>query len=353
MFLCQPLVEVLAGRGIEDIDNFLKVPSWNDLPDPFSIPSMEQATARVLFAVRNRERITIHGDYDCDGVLASHVLESVLRRLGARVRVYLPHRDEGYGLSTQAVHKFSVAGTDLLITVDNGINARAAVSLARRLGIEVIVIDHHRVQEKAETLAVWSDEFCGTGLAVMVAVALAHRSGWNECAIEILIAGTSIYGSIASIADCVPLTGKTRMLTRLGLQALARTKHRGLQELLRSSCSEPGEPDSEDVAFRIAPRINAAGRIDHPSAALAVLAATSDPEKARLAVSRLNELNRARRELVARHFEEIIEQMTSPRPSAVVLYRELAPKGIHPAQALSQRELRCGLRCSPMSCREN
>jgi single-stranded-DNA-specific exonuclease len=328
MFLSQPLMELLIERGIRDVDEFLRQPLCSDFANPFFLPNLAEATSRVVKAIREGARIIIFGDYDCDGVMASHVLESVLRRLGARVRVYLPHRDEGYGLSTQAVHKFSLAGTDLLITVDNGINARAAVSLARRLGIDVIVIDHHRVQEKAETLAVWSDDFCGTGLAVMVAIGLAQKSGWNECAIEKLIAGTSIYGSIASIADCVPLTGKTRMLTRLGLEALARTKHRGLQELLRSSCSEPGQPDSEDVAFRIAPRINAAGRIDHPSAALAVLTATSDPDKARLAVSRLNELNRTRRELVAGHFEEIIKEMTSVRPSAVVLYRQLAPKGI-------------------------
>ena len=277
--------------------------------------------------VRERARITIFGDYDCDGVLASHVLQSVLGRLGADVRVYLPHRDEGYGLSRQTVHEFSLAGTDLLITVDNGINARAAVSLAKRLGIEVIVIDHHRIQEKAETLAVWADEFCGTGLAVMVAIGLAQKSGWHDCAMEKLITGTSIYGCIASIADCVRLTGKTRMLTRLGLEALARTKHCGLQELLRSSCSQPGEPDSEDVAFRIAPRINAAGRIDHPAAARAVLAATSDSEKAWSSVNRLNELNRTRRELVEKHFGEILAEIGEAQPSAVVHYRELAPKG--------------------------
>src|ERR1700756_3406354 len=106
MFLCQPLLEVLAGRGIEDIDAFLKVPSWHDLPDPFSIPLIEKAAARVLCAVRNRERIAIHGDYDCDGVLGTHILRSVLTNLGVAPRTYLPHRDEGYGLSSSTVHRF-------------------------------------------------------------------------------------------------------------------------------------------------------------------------------------------------------------------------------------------------------
>jgi len=328
MFLSQPLLELLVTRDIQDVDEFLKPPSTSDFANPFFLTNLEEAALRVLKAVRERARITVFGDYDCDGVLSSHVLASVMRRLGVDVRVYLPHRDEGYGLSRQAVHKFSLAGTDLLITVDNGINARAAVSLAKRLGIEVIIIDHHRIQERAETLAVWSDQFCGTGLAVMVAIGLAQKSGWDDSAMERLIAGTSIYGSIASIADCVPLTGKTRMLTRLGLEGLARTQHRGLQELLRSSCSQPGEPDSEDVAFRIAPRINAAGRIDHPAAALAVLTAVSDPEGARSAVNRLNELNRARRYLVERHFGELLDEMADARPSAIVLYHESAPKGI-------------------------
>jgi single-stranded-DNA-specific exonuclease len=100
MFLCQPLLEVFVGRGIGDIDAFLKAPSWSDLPDPFSIPSMEKAAARVLRAIRHRERITIHGDYDCDGVLGSHILRSVLSGVGAPARTFLPHRDEGYGLSS-------------------------------------------------------------------------------------------------------------------------------------------------------------------------------------------------------------------------------------------------------------
>jgi single-stranded-DNA-specific exonuclease len=166
----------LPGGALKTIDAFLKVPSWNDLPDPFLIPSMEKAAARVLCAVRQRERITIHGDYDCDGVLGTHILRGVLTGFGAAPRAYLPHRDEGYGLSSATVHRFSCSGTDLLITVDNGINARVAVRLAQRLGIDVVVIDHHRIQEQAETTAVWSDAFCGVGLAAMFAWALALRA---------------------------------------------------------------------------------------------------------------------------------------------------------------------------------
>jgi single-stranded-DNA-specific exonuclease len=328
MFLCQPLIEVLAGRGIEDIDAFLKVPSWNDLPDPFLIPSMEKAVARVLGAVRQRERITIHGDYDCDGVLGTHILRSVLTGLGTAPRTYLPHRDEGYGLSSPTVHRFSCSGTDLLITVDNGINARAAVRLAQRLGIDVVVIDHHRIQEQAETTAVWSDAFCGAGLAAMFAWALALKAGWNDTKVERLLAGCSQYAAIASIADCVPLLHGTRTLARLGLAELSRARHRGLQALLKSSCTDPSQPDSRDVAFGIAPRINAAGRMSHPAEALAVFEAAVDEESARQSVDRLNHLNLERRRTVKLHFEELVESVGTNIPAALAVYRETSPKGV-------------------------
>jgi single-stranded-DNA-specific exonuclease len=328
MFLCQPLVEVLVGRGIEDIDAFLKVPSWNDLPDPFSIPVMEVAAARVIGAIRRRERITIFGDYDCDGVLGAHILRGVLSGLGAPARTFLPHRDEGYGLSSPTVHRFSCSGTDLLITVDNGINARAAVRLAQRLGIDVVVIDHHRFQDRVETTAVWSDGFCGAGLAAMFAWALALKAGWNDAKAERLLSGCSQYAAIASIADCVPLLGGTRTLARLGLSELSRSRHKGLQELLKSACTDPSQPDSRDVAFGVAPRINAAGRMAHPAEALAVFEAALDEEAAQQAVNRLNHLNLERRRTVKLHCEELVESVGINIPAGLVVYRETTPKGI-------------------------
>jgi len=328
MFLCQPLLELLATRGIEDIDAFLKVPSWNDLPDPFGIPSMEQTTARVLGAIRTRERITIFGDYDCDGILGANILRSVLCGLGAASKTYLPHRDEGYGLSSSTVHRFSCRGTDLLITVDNGINARAAVRLAQRLGIDVVVIDHHRIQEHSETTAIWSDAFCGAGLAAMFAWELALKAGWNDTKVERLLSGCSQYAAIASIADCVPLRHGTRTLARLGLAGLSRSKHKGLQELLKRACTDPTQPDSRDVAFGVALRINAAGRMAHPVEALAVFEAALDEEAARQSVDRLNELNAERQRTVKLHFEELVESLGTNTPAGLVVYRETSPKGI-------------------------
>jgi len=328
MFLCQPLLDVLIGRGIEDIDSFTQVPSWNDLPDPKSIPGMTSAVDRVLAAVRDRKRIAIFGDYDCDGILGTHILRSVLASLGVPARAYLPHRDEGYGLSSCAVHRFSTSGTDVLITVDNGINAQREILLAQRLGIDVIVIDHHRIQEQPNTLAVWSQEFCGAGLAALFVTTLALRAGWKDTRVERLQAAISQYAAIASIADCVPLQNGTRTLARLGMRELARAENCGLRELLRVSCADPANPDSNDLAFGVAPRINAAGRIDHPARALSVFDAARDEDAARRSVETLDQLNQQRRELVATHFGGLCAEIPRPVASALVLYREACPKGI-------------------------
>jgi len=328
MFLCQPLLDVLIARGIEDIDSFIQSPSWNDLPDPASILGMTDAVDRALIAARDKKRIAIFGDYDCDGILGTHILRSVLASLGVQARAYLPHRNEGYGLSSCAVHKFSLCGTDLLITVDNGINAQREILLAQRLGVDVIVIDHHRIQEQAKTLAVWSQEFCGAGLAALFAMNLALRAGWKDERVERLRSAMSQYAAIASVADCVPLQNGTRALARLGMRELTRAENWGLRELLRVSCADPANPDSNDLAFGVAPRINAAGRIDHPTMALSVFEAARDEDAARRIVERLDELNQQRRQLVSDQFGEICREIQQPVPAALVLYRESCPKGI-------------------------
>jgi len=328
MFLCQPLLDVLIGRGIEDIDSFIQPPSWNDLPGPESIPGMTSAVDRVLAAVRDKQRVAIFGDYDCDGILGTHILRSVLASLGVQARAYLPHRDEGYGLSSCAVHKFSMSGTDLLITVDNGINAQREILLAQRLGVDVIVVDHHRIQEQANTLAVWSQEFCGAGLAALFAMNLALRAGWKDERVERLQAAMSQYAAIASVADCVPLQNGTRTLARLGMRELARAENCGLRELLRMSCADRANPDSNDLAFGVAPRINAAGRIDHPARALSVFEAARDEDAARRSVELLDQLNQQRRRLVAEHLDGLCAEIQLPAAAALVLYRETCPKGI-------------------------
>ena len=128
------------------------------------------------------------------------------------------------------------------------------------------MIDHHRIQEQAQTTAVWSDAFCGAGLAAMFAWALALKAGWSDTKVELLLSGCSQYAAIASIADCMPLLYGTRILARLGLAELSGSRHKGLQQLLKSACTDPSQPDSRDVPFGVAPRINTAGRMAHPFA---------------------------------------------------------------------------------------
>lgn len=328
MFLCQPLLDVLMGRGVEDVDSFIQLPSWNDLPDPLSMTGMTNAVDRVLAAIRDKQRIAVFGDYDCDGVLGAHILRMVFSGFGMQPRVYLPHRDEGYGLNAPAVHQFSMAGTDLLITVDNGINARKEAHLAQRLGADVIVIDHHRIQDQANVLSVWSSEFCGAGLAALFAWALALRAGWTDKRVERLLSAVSLFAAIASVADCVPLIKGTRTLTRLGMRGLTQNEHSGLRELLRASCVDPSRPDSNDLAFGVAPRINAAGRMAHPSLALAVFDAHRNEEGARKDVEVLNQLNRERRQLVKAQFEELCAEIEEPVPAGLVMYRASCPRGV-------------------------
>ena len=216
----------------------------------------------------------------------------------------------------------------LLITVDNGINARREILLAKRPGVDVIVIDHHRIQEQANTRAVWSQEFCGAGLAALFAVTLALRAGWKDGRVERLQAAMSQYAAIASVADCVPLLHGTRTLARLGMRELAYADNCGLRELLRVCCADPASPDSNDLAFGVAPRINAAGRIDYPARALSVFEAARDEDAAHRSVERLDQLNQQRRQLVAEHFGGLCAEIPQPAPPALVLYRVACPKGI-------------------------
>jgi single-stranded-DNA-specific exonuclease len=200
--------------------------------------------------------------------------------------------------------------------------------LARRLGIETAVIDHHLIQDRADALAVWSPRFCGTGLAVLFAWAFASRFGWADNRIERLLEDLTQYAAIASVADCVPLRAGTRTLAKLGLRYLAQAKHTGVRELIKASCADVNRPDSHDIAFGIAPRINAAGRIRHPSLALRVFEAAQNESKAQESVGSLNEMNQERRQLVAFHFDELAASIPDPAPAALVLYRESCPKGI-------------------------
>ena len=334
----RPVLEVLMQRGVQDPHTFLRSSQWGDLPHPSTIEGVAEATPFLLAAIRGGLKITIYGDYDCDGALSSAILEATLVRLGAAVDVYLPHRDEGYGLSESAVHRFSRSGTKVLIAIDNGINAACPVHLAQRLGITVLVVDHHQIETRAGSQAVWSDQFCAAGLAYMLSASLLEESKIPREAQRVFLASLSRLAAIASIADCVPLVGATRTLTRLGLAELSRTTHAGLRKLMELGGIMPARvPSAEEVAFRIGPRLNAAGRVGHPVEVLRMLKARTPDEQSRLALE-LDRLNLLRRQLEKEALEELTGMVDARGQSVLVVYAAHWRKGLAGILASRARE---------------
>jgi single-stranded-DNA-specific exonuclease len=249
------------------------------------------AVDRIRQAVARGQRICVHGDYDVDGICATALSVLALRELGAEVDWHLPSRfDEGYGLSGETLARLSGDGVDLVLTVDCGITAVAEVEEARSLGLEVIVTDHHRPGPSLPACPIVATkpsrypfpELCGTG----VAYKLFEAFGLDLTRHLDLVA-------LATIADVVPLLDENRAFASAGLRALARTQKLGLQALMRAARVDPAVVDAGSVAFRLAPRINAAGRLGNPAAALELLLTDEREQAARLA-AKLEELNRER-----------------------------------------------------------
>ena len=287
--LSEITASVLVRRGYGDPDEaraFLA--GEQPLQDPFQLGDMAPAVERIRAAVRAGERICVHGDYDVDGICATVVAVTVLRALGADVEWHLPSRfDEGYGVSGDTLERLAGEGCRLVLTVDCGITAVDEVRRARELDLDVIVTDHHRPgDELPDCPIVTTKELCGTGVAFKLGQALLGADS------DVLRRQLDLV-ALATIADVVPLIGENRTLTIAGLRVLARTQKPGLQALMRVARVDPATVDSGQVGFRLAPRINAAGRLGHPRAALELLL-TDDRDEARRLADRLEELNRDR-----------------------------------------------------------
>ena len=280
---------VLVRRGYGDPDAaraFLD--GEQPLGDPFLIGDMRSAVDRIRAAVAAGRRICVHGDYDVDGICATVLAVLVLRELGADVEWHLPSRfDEGYGVSGNTLERLAGEGCGLVLTVDCGITAVDEVRRARELGLDVVVTDHHRAgDELPDCPVVATKELCGTGVAFKLGQALlGPDSEFVRRHLDLV--------ALATIADVVPLLGENRTLTIAGLRTLARTQKPGLQALMKVAHVDPATVDSGQVGFRLAPRINAAGRLGHPGAALELLL-TDDRDEARRLADRLEELNRDR-----------------------------------------------------------
>jgi single-stranded-DNA-specific exonuclease len=302
---------VLVRRGygqVEDARGFLE----GAFPghDPFALGDMRQAVERIRAAVDAGKRICVHGDYDADGICATALAVLLLRELGADVAWHLPSRfEEGYGLNGQTLTRLAEEGFDLVVTVDCGITAVAEVEHAHALGLEVVVTDHHRPADAfpaCPVVATLKGDYpftglCGTGVVWKLAEALLGSGHpFLERHLDIV--------SLATVADVVPLLDENRAIARAGLRRLAQTSKPGLRALMRVAHVDPAAVDESTIGFRLAPRINASGRLCRPEAALALLLTEDAEEAARLA-DELEGLNRERQAVEERILREAIEQI--------------------------------------------
>ncbi len=284
------LAQVLINRGITDSQTggvFLR-PKLTQLIEPSQLPGVEAAVSRLKRAIKNKEKITIYGDYDVDGITGVAILWQILRLLGADVDYYIPHRiDEGYGLNADAVRSLAESGTKLLVTVDCGITAFSSTELAEQLGLELIITDHHQLEpEQPKALAIIhpaldeaypNQDSSGSMVAFKLGWAIANEfkagAKLEPKLCEFMLNATSL-AAMGTIADVVDLRGENRILTSYGLSTLSQCKLTGIQALIESAGLTGQGLDSFHIGFRLAPMLNAAGRMGH--ARLAVELLTSD-----------------------------------------------------------------------------
>lgn len=312
-------LQLLYNRGLTEksaIELFLDPDYEKYGHDPFSFRNMEAATGLIIEKIKAREKILVYGDYDADGVTATTILAETLKNLKAEVDIYIPDRtSEGYGLNRRAIKENFDRGAKLIITVDNGIRNREEVAYARSLGLEVIVTDHHVAPDDLPDCPVinpiapgetYPYKFlAGVGVALKFSSALVRRSTLAEDDKRKLEARLMDLAAIGTVADCVPLTGENRLIVKRGLEVLNKTRRRGLLELIRAAKIDGGRKlDAWNIGFQIAPRLNAAGRMDHANTAFELLNTAGRGEAEALARD-LNEKNIDRQ----RETENIMRQV--------------------------------------------
>lgn len=348
-----PLVDrVLAARGFTEpgaIREFLS-PSLLGLHDPSTIPNLDNAAARILHAARSGERIVIYGDYDVDGATATAILFHTLAAIApdARVSTYIPHRlDEGYGLNADAIRTLAAEGASLIVTVDCGITATAEAAVARDLGLDLIITDHHNppcdpsqvpgafavVHPRLPGSTYPFGELCGAGVAYKLAWRLCTLAcGTEKVSTDLrrLLIELLALAALGSIADVVPLIGENRVIARHGLGRLRSSPIEGLRALIEASRLDSESVSSEDVGFRLAPRLNACGRMGHARDTVELLT-TAKGARAREIAEQLSQQNDQRRAVERKILEEACalaeeQGMTGPDRRAIVLAHE----GWHP-----------------------
>jgi single-stranded-DNA-specific exonuclease len=342
-----PIASILYHRNVrtkEEIDEYLNPDYVHHVHDPFLFRDMEKTVTRIFVAIEQGERITIHGDYDADGVSASVILKETLEAVGAKdIDVFLPHREtDGYGVNLRTVDHLHKQGTTLIITCDCGISNVSEVAKAQELGMDVVITDHHSIPEvlpnayaivhpKVAGETYPYKDLAGGGVAFKLAQAILHthkkthdaldngqaHDGFEKWLLEMV--------AIASVADMVPLIGESRTLTKYGLIVLNKTRRIGMQKLLLEArlMNEEGhlktDIDATIIGFRIAPRINAAGRLGHANTAYQLLV-TEDPTEAIDLAWQLDQSNTERRRLTDECVVQAKRQVADSQMDAPVLF---------------------------------
>ena len=296
------LAGILAARGITDPTEALTLLAGEEeLSDPMLLTDMDKACARILEAIDKEQTIVVYGDYDVDGVTATALLYQHLKGMGANVKCMLPSREgDGYGLSKNAIQSIHDKGCQLIVTVDNGISALEEAEFAASLGVDLIVTDHHLPHDALPKAVAVVDPrraddhspfkgLCGAGVAFKLCAAL------DGCPPEEMLDYCGDLAAVGTVADVMPLTGENRTLVKAGLKLLQQTDRPGISALLEEVGLEGKPITAENVSYAIAPRINAAGRMDNAVTALQ-LVLCEDEERAAELAHKLNEINVARQE---------------------------------------------------------
>ena len=326
------VASIIANKGLKDnneIEVFLH-PRRGDFHDPFLMPDMDKAVARIIQAIDNKEKVAIYGDYDVDGITSSTVLHRFLEERGLHTDIYIPNRlNEGYGLNKKEIEAIAETKHTLIITVDCGITGYDEIEYAKTFGIDTVVTDHHEPPEKLpDAIAVVDckrkdnkypfNGLAGVGVAFKLTQALAIKLNLPEESylkyLDIVCVGT--------ISDIVPLVDKNRTISKLGLRLVKQTRNIGLKVLLESIGYK--KIDSNTISFGIAPRINACGRMGHEKEALKLFL-TNNIEEAKQITQKLNEYNLQRQEIEKRIFDEAQELMQNPEEQklpCIVLRKE-------------------------------
>lgn len=334
------IARILTARGICDPDAaalFLK-PLMREMHDPLLLKGMAQAADRIGVAIEKGEKIFIFGDYDVDGTTATAILLLTLRQLGADADYHIPHRlNDGYGLRPEAIRFLAEEGAQLIITVDCGITAVDETLVARELGIDLIITDHHEPgQESPDACAVIDPkqpdceypfkELAGAGVAFKLAHTLLKRFHPDaEAALEFLKSLLDL-AALGTVADIVPMAGENRVMVTHGLERLRNTQRPGLRHLIRCAGLQSDRLQAGNISFGLAPRLNAAGRTEHAAFSVELLI-TEDDTQAHSLANQLEDFNQNRREIEQIILEEAME-LIEPHLGDKVLV--IAQDGWHP-----------------------